>query len=243
MHKEYKRIVEGASIGILLIHGIVSSPNHFRGLSDLIPEGISVHALLLEGHGKEVTDFSKASMEEWVTQVARAVEDMGKDHEEIYILAHSMGTLLAIEQAVRNPKITRMFLLASPLQVFVKPIMVPTSLKISYDKVDPDDPAMVATKGSYSIAPDKNLFRYIGWAPRFLELLTKCRKTRKLIKEIKCPTWVFQSGKDELVSMRSCKYLRDNPNISLNVLPDSGHCYYAPDDLKALQEAFTQFFI
>lgn len=241
MHKEYKRIIENAPVGVLVIHGITSSPNHFRDLIDLIPDRFSVHALLLDGHGKTVKDFSKTSMKKWETQVSHAVEELSRDHREIYILAHSLGTLLSIEQAVKNKKITRMFLLDSPLRIFVRPVMVPIALRFSRGAVDHDNPILEGFAQSYSIAPDKNPFHYLGWLPRFLELLCKSRKTRKLIPKITCPTIVFQSRKDELVSIRSCKYLRKHPNISVTVLPNSGHCYYPPEDLSHLQKAFIQF--
>lgn len=241
MHREYKRIVDDASAGILLIHGITSTPNHFRDLIDLIPQDLSIHALLLDGHGKNVKDFSKTSMKKWEAQVAQAVEDMARSHQKIYILAHSLGTLLSIEQAVKNPKITGMFLLASPLRIFVKPCMVPMALRFSRGTVPSDDPVAEGFAQSYSIQPDKNVFHYVGWIPRFLELFRKSRKTRKLISQIPCPTTVFQSQKDELVSMRSCKDLKNNPNITLGVLPLSGHCYYSPEDLVILRDSFSQF--
>ncbi len=234
-------MVSNASVGILLIHGITSTPNHFRDLVSLIPSDFSVHALLLDGHGKETKDFAKTSMKKWETQVSQAVADMARDHNEIYILAHSLGTLLSIEQALKNEKITRMFLLNSPLRIHVKPRMVPIALRLSRGKVDPTDPVLEGFTQSYSIAPDKNFFHYLGWIPRFLELFSKSRKARKLIPKIKCPTMVFQSRKDELVSIRSCKYFEKHLNISLAVLPNSGHCYYAPEDLTTLQQAFSQF--
>ncbi len=241
MHKEYTRIAENPTVGILVIHGIISSPNHFRDLLGLIPDRFSVHALLLDGHGKTAKDFSNASMKRWEEQVSHAVEELSRNHREIYILAHSLGTLLSAEQATRNEKITGMFWLDSPLRVFVRPVMVPISLRFSLGTVDRTDPLLDSFAQSYSIAPDRNLFHYIGWIPRFLELLSKSRKTRKLIPKINCPTMVFQSGKDELVSMRSCKYFRENPNITLQILPHCGHTYYPPEDLALLKTAFADF--
>ncbi|MBR6825421.1 MAG: alpha/beta hydrolase [Oscillospiraceae bacterium] len=181
MHREYRRIAEHPTVGILVVHGITSTPNHFRDLLGLIPGRFSVHALLLDGHGKTVKD--------------------------------------------------------------VRPVMVPIALKFSRGKADPTDPLLEGFAQSYSIAPDKNPFHYLGWLPRFLELLFKSRKTRKLIPKINCPTVVFQSQKDELVSMKSCDCFRDNPNITLQILPHSGHCYYPSEDLQLLQSSFTDFLL
>ena len=65
MHREYKRIVRGADRAILFVHGIVGTPNHFRDLVPLVPESISVYNILLDGHGKGVTDFSRTSLQKW----------------------------------------------------------------------------------------------------------------------------------------------------------------------------------
>ena len=114
-HKEYVRIRDNATTAILFIHGIVGTPNHFNEFVSLVPESFSVYNLLLDGHGKEVKDFSKTSMKKWETQVTSAVEELSLTHEKIYIVAHSLGTLLAMEQANRSKKVCRLFLLAVPL--------------------------------------------------------------------------------------------------------------------------------
>ena len=95
-HKEYKRICDNSSIAILFIHGIVGTPNHFNKFVSLVPDSISVYNLLLDGHGKEVKDFSKTSMKKWELQVTSAVQELSLMHEKIYIVAHSLGTVLAI---------------------------------------------------------------------------------------------------------------------------------------------------
>jgi len=118
MHKDYKRLVENSSRSILFIHGIVGTPNHFKRFLPLVPEDQSIYNLLLDGHGKGVRDFSRSSMAKWEEQTARAVSELAESHEEIYIVAHSLGCLLAIEQSICNPKIKKLFLLQAPLRLF-----------------------------------------------------------------------------------------------------------------------------
>ena len=110
-HKEYVRINDYSKTAILFIHGIVGTPNHFNEFVSLVPESFSVYNLLLEGHGKGVKDFSNASMKKWEAQVDSVVKELSLTHEKIYIVAHSLGTLLAIDQAVKNKKNTSCFFL------------------------------------------------------------------------------------------------------------------------------------
>ena len=170
MHKEYKRICNGADKAVLFIHGIVGTPNHFSDFVQLVPDHISVHNVLLDGHGKGVQDFSKTSMAKWKLQVTLSVMELADTHKEIYIVAHSLGSLLAIEQAISNPKVTKLFLLATPLKLFLKPKMFRNSIRMYLGKIPPDDAELAAAKKCYGIGPDKNPLHYLGWAPRYWEL-------------------------------------------------------------------------
>ncbi len=237
-HKEYKRICKNSDTAILFIHGIVGTPNHFNDFLPLIPEHISVYNLLLDGHGKTVKDFSKTSMKKWEAQVSSVVEDLSLTHEKIYIVAHSLGTLLAIEQATKNNKICKLFLLAVPLRLFLKPKMPINSLKVYFDKIRPDNFEALAAKKCYGIQKDTNPFHYIEWIPRFFELFAKMRKTRKTIKLLNTPCVAYQSKKDEMVSRRSLKLLEQNSCITASELENSGHYYYSEKDFDFILTEF-----
>ena len=242
-HKEFKRIVCGSTTAILFIHGIVGTPNHFNELVSLVPESLSVYNMLLEGHGKEVKDFSKASMEKWEAQVTAAVEELSSTHNEIYIVAHSMGALLAIEQAVKCEKVAKLFILAMPMKLSLKPRMITNSLKVYFNRIRPDDREAIAAKECYGINGCKNPFQYLGWIPRFLELFLKIRYTRKNISALNTPCFAYQSGKDEMVSSRSFEYLKQNPRVSVGVLENSGHYYYDEKDWSFLLGKFESILI
>ena len=239
-HKECVRICDNSDTAILFVHGIVGTPNHFNEFLPLVPEPISIYNLLLDGHGRGVKDFSKTSMKKWETQVASVVDELSLTHEKIYIVAHSLGSLLAIDQAIRNDKVCKLFLLAVPLSLSLKPKMAINSLKVYFDKIRPDDYEALAAKKCYGIAIDKNPFHYIGWIPRFLELLAKIRQTRKMIMSLNITCSVYQSVKDEMVSRRTKKYLENNPSILINDLEKSGHYYYDKEDFDFLITEFNK---
>lgn len=239
-HKEYIKIQADSTSAILFIHGIVGTPNHFNEFLSLIPESFSVYNLLLDGHGKGVKDFSKTSMKKWEAQVSSVVEELSATHEKIYIVAHSLGTLLAIEQAIKNKTVCKLFLIAVPLSLSLKPQMAMNSLKVYFDKISPDDREALAAKRCYGIGADKNPFNYVGWIPRFIELFAKIRQTRKVIKLLNTPCSVYQSGKDEMVSKKSEKYLKQNACIKIKLLECSGHYYYDESDWHYLITEFVQ---
>ena len=240
-HKEYKRMNPDASVAILFIHGIVGTPNHFSEFVSRVPERISVYNLLLDGHGGSVQDFSHTSMQKWENQVRDAVDELTLSHTSLYIVAHSMGTLFAIDRAIENEKVKGLFLLAVPLKIAPKLRMVSNLCKVYFDKIKPDDKVALAAKRCYGIARDKNLFHYFGWIPRYLELFAKAKRTSKRLVELHTPAVAYQSARDELVSTASAKVLRQNKTISAVELKSSGHYYYAPADFEFLLKEFERF--
>ena len=239
-HRETVKVVPGADKAVLFIHGILGTPNHFEEFIPLVPSSVSIRNLLLDGHGKGAKAFSQSSMKKWELQVADAVEQLSATHSKIYIVAHSLGTLLAIEQAIARKQIANLFLLAVPLRLSIKPAMFLNSMKVYFDRIRPDDEKALAAKACCGIENDPNPLHYIGWIPRFLELFAKIRQTRRLISLLRTPCSVYQSRNDEMVSRKSLRLLAQNPRITANELKGSGHYYYHPADRDILLTEFRR---
>lgn len=241
-HKEYVRIVPKSDTAFLFIHGIIGTPNHFKDFIPLVPERYSVYNVLLDGHGKGVRDFSKTSMEKWKKQIDEIVEELRKSHRNIIIVAHSMGTLFALRQAIKKPEVVKaLFLLATPLKVGVKSAMFLNAFKILFTDVKPDDLAAVAYQAAYGCEIDRCLWRYLGWIPRYLELFAEIRLIRQMVPRLKVPTFVYQSRHDEMVSGKARDYIEENPQVTLKVLENSSHHYYEKSDYQFLLEEFQSF--
>ena len=240
-HREYKRIVAKDEKAVLFIHGIISTPNHFRDFVALVPDNMSVFNLLLDGHGKAVNDFARSSMKKWEAQVTSAVNELSENHEKIYIVAHSMGTLLAIDQALSNKKVAKMFFLSVPIKIFIKHPLISNTLKVFFDKIRPDDEIGLATKNCYGITVEKNILSYIGWIPRYAELIEKIHHIPEKIPLIQIPCYAYQSSNDEIVSTSTNKCLKKNDHIRVKELKNSGHHYYQKDDYSYLLCEFNKF--
>lgn len=242
MHKEYCRIINDADTAVLFIHGIIGTPDHFIDFIPLVPGNISVFNMLLDGHGGTVEDFSHTSMEKWKKQVSDKVDELSLTHSKIIIAAHSMGTLFAIDEAIKHPDIiVRLFLIASPLKVSLKPRMFTSATKI-YFNINDDDEHTSAARRAYGIDDRKNIFKYAGWLPRYKELMFEILDTRKRVKDVSVRTQVFQSADDELVSVKSEKYLSVNEMFEINMLKKSSHFYYDKDDYAFLLDSFRRIF-
>lgn len=233
-YRPYTRSVPGAEYAVLMVHGIVGTPAHFQDLLPLIPERWSVYNILLDGHGRQVEDFSNTSMKKWETQVQTQLDEILLTHRRVLIIAHSMGTLFAIDGAVRRPEsVAGLFLLNVPFAPFVRPGTAVNSifLALGSPRNTPSAQAMAADCG---VRLSPKLWKYLGWMPRFWELLQKIQATKKILPQLQTPVLTFQSRRDELVSFRSCKYLEGYPYITNTILEHSGHFAYSLEDRKLL---------
>ena len=100
-HKPYIRQIPGSRCAVLMVHGIAGSPAQFRDLMPVIPEDWSVYNILLDGHGGTVQEFSRSDLDYWRLQVDIRIHELLANYEKILIVAHSMGTLFAIQSAIR----------------------------------------------------------------------------------------------------------------------------------------------
>lgn len=241
-HQEVTRIVPGSRCAVLMIHGILGTPDHFQTLMPLVPENWSLHALLLKGHGGRVEDFSRSSMQEWKAQVFARIEELLSCHEQVFLVAHSMGTLFAMQASLRYPgRIPALFLLGSPLRVFVRLKTAADSVKMSvFGWVNQKDQSAVDMRRGCSVEQDWRVWKYLFWLPRFLELFREIRHTRKLLPGITVPTQVFQSQKDELVHPSSFQDFLGYDAITVTMLPDSGHFGYGVQDMELLKTRFRE---
>lgn len=246
-HNGYTRRVDNSKVAVLMIHGIAGTPRHFDMLLPAVPQAYSVYNILLDGHGKRVEDFGSSSMKKWKAQAAEKVNELLERHQKVVIVAHSMGTLFAIQAAIDHPdRIAGLFLLAVPFCPWVRFSTAMTSLRVAWGNIRPDDKAALAMKNATSIRMDRRLWKFATWIPRLLELLAEIHRVQGVLPRLTVPTQAFQSKIDELVSARSCKVLEGHPYIRTCVLYGSGHFAYSPEDTALLQtrlkEMLTQIF-
>ena len=245
MHEEYIRIVPGAKTAVLMIHGICGTPNHFRGilpLQDKVPENCSVYNIVLEGHCKTVKDFASSSMEQWKSQVWRVFGQLAQTHEQVVLVAHSMGTLFSIQLGLEFPeKIPFLFLINVPMRAWVRFFGLRNMLRLTFGRLDMDDPIQASTLQVTGVTPTKKLWKYFTWIPRIFELLGEMRRTQKSLPQLNLPAVAFQSRRDELVRNRSETILRKSGKVDVVVLEESTHFYYKPEDIAAIHRIFVQY--
>ncbi len=238
-HKTYINDVDGADKAVLFIHGFLGSTEHFERFICHVNDSVAVYNILLKGHGGSVSDFGKASMYEWKKQISDIADRLCDRYEQVYIAAHSMGTFFAVEEAIKHSdRVKSIYLLQTPLKIGLKPAAAINTIRSFFD-VFSDDETAKAYKEAHSVKLNFRLWEYISWIPRYMELFRESKKARTTILELDTPCLIFQSKRDELVSMKSLRYIPKKCNIKTTILDNSAHFIYDDEEEKLLVENFV----
>lgn len=233
-HEETRRRMPQAKNGVLFLHGIVGSPDHFRLLIPLeasVPADWSVYNLLFPGHGGTVEDFGRSRMCQWRSHAREAFLELAEEHEKVLLVGHSMGTLFAMQLAVAFPeKVAGIFLLNVPLRPMPRLFFIQNCLRLTFGSIRENRPREACFQKACGVTPTPFVWRYLRWIPGIFELFGEICRTEKLIGRLTVPAVVWQSRKDDLVSNFSAAVLRKRGAGAVHELPDSTHFYYTPGD-------------
>lgn len=162
-------------------------------------------------------------------------------HKQVILVGHSMGTLFALQLAAEYPEKTAgLFLLAVPVCPYVGFTVINSSLRLVFGEIREDRPMEAAIAVACGSTPTKQVWKYIPWLPRFVELIAEIYRTGKIMPKLSVPYIIYQSKMDELVASSSVKVLKKYGLTDIHVLQNSGHFYYAPADKEQVLTDFQK---
>ena len=89
-------------VGCLILHGFMGSPISTRPMATyLMEQDVTVHCPLLPGHGEYPDKFYKIPKEAWIDEVEEALAYLRTQCQEIFLIGHSMGTILGAHLVVK----------------------------------------------------------------------------------------------------------------------------------------------
>lgn len=107
---------------VLLIHGAYSSPHHFRDMArSFFEAGHNVVTVTLPGHWeRDLRSLDHTSSEAWVREADLGYEFALELGEQVVLAGHSLGGLLALEQANKRPatRVAGLVLLAPAVKLW-----------------------------------------------------------------------------------------------------------------------------
>lgn len=232
MHSPYILERPGTTKAVMMIHGICSTPRHFDWLLQAFDDSWSIYNILLDGHGGSVEDFANSSMKRWKEQTRQMLDEICGRYETVLLVGHSMGTLLHIYNMPEHPQVKGALLLNVPMMPWVKARMLPMSVRLSRGRARRSNPHEAAMEKDVGIHLTNKLWKYAGWAPRFVELLQLCSYCCFHARNIQVPCFAYFGKRDELVAVESARFFRRNPLVTTRIFTTGGHFWFSPEDRK-----------
>jgi carboxylesterase len=90
--------------GCLLVHGFGGIPQEMLPLGKFLEgHGFVVSLVQLPGHGREAHNAAKVSWQDWLEALQNAFVELSENVDEVFLLGHSMGGLLALLLSAQHP--------------------------------------------------------------------------------------------------------------------------------------------
>jgi carboxylesterase len=242
----------GGPVGALMLHGFMGSPTSSRPLAHhLARHGISAHCPLLPGHGELPDKLYRVQRQEWLDEAEEGLTTLRRHADEIFIVAHSMGTVLGAHLVSRHPDIRGMVMLAPLWKVpnralhllrplrYVMPWFYPWRLK----------PLRRLTRERIlDLYPDLDLndAEVQSWLVQATRIPTgaieEMRKMaafgRYLWPQLRIPVLILQGEKDIAVRPGAARAVFERINSedkAFQLFPDAGHELMRPFDRAHVQ--------
>ncbi|RLQ93253.1 alpha/beta hydrolase [Falsibacillus albus] len=217
-------------IGCLCIHGFTGAPYEVAPLVDYLKRNTDweVAVPTLPGHG-ETLQLKGVAHSEWIDCAEKALQDLLRKCEEVYLIGFSMGGLIASYLAVKYP-IKKLVLLSAAAYY----INVPQIIK--------DIKEMIGDTFNGNLLKNELFLRYkrkIMKTP-----LSATREFRKIVmlsrpqlRKITIPTLIVQGEADGIVPKKSAEYLYKEISSEQKILrlePNAKHLICHCDEQMAL---------
>ena len=239
--------LEAGPVGILMLHGFLGSPISSRPLAEYLAErGITVHCPLLPGHGDLPNKLYKVPRQAWIDEAKKGYEFVNQRCDEVFLMGHSMGTVLCAQLASQHHDIQGLVMLAPAYDVpdkrllvmsvlrYVMPWFYPLKLKSLHRLVterlldldptlDLDDPAVQAKLPEMTKVPTSS----IDEMRKILEM------GKKLWPRMDRPAIILQGDDDVAVPLENTRELYDvlpGEDKELRIFEGAGHELMRPFD-------------
>lgn len=222
---------------ILFLHGYLGNNAQFdllrQHLAD-VPE-TELQCLALPGHEGTLRSFTCTTAGQWQQAVLERLTELRTEYDEILLVSHSMGGLLAIHAAIADArKIRGIVALALPLRLR----LTPDTLRIRLGALRPAHPGEdVRIKAARQMCGVSDLRLGNVWRllPSSRMLLQLIRQTRAELCRLKPKLTVVNSVADEIVSPQTIRFVQKTlPRSKTVLLTQSSHFWYSAAETKQI---------
>lgn len=239
---------EDGRIGLLMLHGFLGSPLSSHPMATYLAEhGVSVHCPLLPGHGHYPDKLHKIPRQAWLAEAQEVFETVQSQYDELFLMGHSMGAVLAAHFCQKNPEVRGLIMLTplyeSPddrlnwmkILRFVMPWFYPHKMRsmraLVRERVLDFDPTIDFDNPEFQQHELPKVSRVPTGA--LAEMVKMAEYGRTLWPKLTTPSIIFRGGHDPAVKPGSIDTLYEilpGPHKKLKTFPEAKHEPMRPFD-------------
>ncbi len=226
----------------VFIHGFMGSPRQFARLAGAARQaGTEARLIGLPGHGGDVHAFAGCGRREWAAHAEAEIAALKAEFGRLILIGHSMGGLLAINAAAKDPAgVAGILALALPLRLHMTGSTAKLWLACIRGPKAGEHPRMAAGREMCGVSGIR-LRDVPALLPNSLGLLRIMGEAERALPRLDMPLAAVNSAGDEIVSMRSLPVLkRRMPGAEAIELLESGHFWYSERDQASLDRILTE---
>ena len=232
----------GGRTGFLLIHGLSGTPVELRYIANgLSRAGYTVSCPVLAGHCGTLEQMRQAGWVDWLASVEAALDRLRACCDHVFVGGLSMGAVLALKVAARNPEIVRGTVLYAPT-LWLDGWGVPLHARLfrlvtqkwcadlfQFSERPPFGLKDVRLRNLIAEALEKGDTATTGFLTLpggpFLELRWLVNSVKKDLPGITMPALLMHPREDDRASLRNSMYLQRHlgGRVETVVLEDSYH--------------------
>lgn len=220
---------------VLLIHGFAGGNYDFGNLNNDIQiySDIDVFTFTLPGHDKLIV--SNVTKEDWINRSEEQLKNIiNNNYDEIYIIGHSMGGVIATYLASKYKEVTKLILAAPAFEFFKF-----KDNKISLKNAINSFPLFHNYKLKEILS--RILRMPIRTVKEFSNLINKYGKN---IKNVTCPTLIIYGKDDKIVPYTAIEYVYNNissKSITLYTIKDVNHNIFTGKRYEEIKNIIINF--
>lgn len=228
--------------GILFIHGFSSNPEVFREYAQkFLEKGYVVLGARIEGHGTSPAHLASTSCVDWYLSVRNKYLELQSKVDDVIIVAHSLGSLLALILASIYP-IKSMVILSSPIKIRSTPLFRANFLLRPVSKIVKYWPSKqknlpILQEKQFNVYPLHPLNAVAG-------LFDTNQIALSRLDKVKCPILIMLGDDDEFIELSTLDLFKEKLKgkiVETWIAPNATHAIIDTTALNILEEKIEEF--
>jgi carboxylesterase len=230
----------GNSIGCLLVHGFTGSPREMRLMGNYLrPQGWTILAPRLAGHGTSPKDLERCKWHDWLADVEDGVSMLRETCSKVFVAGLSMGAALSIIAAERYDvdgliAISAPYSMPRDWRIKLIPVLKYLMPSVSKGPSDWDDEANAIGHSAYK-----------GWTTAAIPELSKVIEVmHRSAPNVTVPALLIQAAHDSSIPLEHVQlHYNDlgSRDKEILIVEHSGHVVTRDTDREIAFEKTAQF--